>query len=225
MFESVEMPRPAPGAVVRTTITLPDGQRQPNLLSAPLAITRDGTRLAYVAQAEGSADLYLRDLSSEDSVKIPGTEDADTPFFSPDGEWLGFFAGGALKKVSLGGGGALTIARGIGDAYGASWGADETIVFTPAIGAGLWRVSSAGGEAEQLTMPDFEKRGYAHTWPQHLPDGRRVQFTVWGGSSVSGLAVLDLETLELNLDPRRRSILDGLGLIGDRVPSRAELVF
>ena len=67
-------------------------------------------------------------------------------------------------------------------------------MYNPAIGAGLWRVSSAGGEVEQLTKPDFGELGYAHTWPQHLPDGRHLLFTVWGAAN--GLSVLDLDTGE-----------------------------
>ena len=192
---SSQAPSPAgPLPVVRTTITLPDGQRQPNLLGLPLAISPDGTRLVYVAQSRGSTDLYLRRLDSFEGVKIPDTENADIPFFSPDGEWVGFFPAGALKKVSLSGGSAQTITRGTGEAYGASWGPDDTIVFNPAIGAGLWRVSAVGDGLEQLTQPNVDEGlGYGHVWPQHLPDGRRVLFTVWGGGT-GATSILDLET-------------------------------
>ena len=147
---------------------------------APLAISPDGTLLTYGARDETGSHLFLRPLDSFVSRKIPGSENAATPFFSPDGQWIGFFVPGKLRKVSVVRGAPIDIANA-NNALGASWGPDDTIVFTPALNAGLWRVSAEGGTPEQLTAPDFGEDGYAHVWPQHLPDGRHVLFIRWGG--------------------------------------------
>ena len=74
-----------------------------------MALSPDGTHLAYVARQGGTQQLYLRAMDSLEAKPIPGTEGAVNPFFSPDGQWLGFFAGGKLKKVSVSGGAALTL--------------------------------------------------------------------------------------------------------------------
>src|SRR5712691_2912304 len=110
-----------PGPVIRTVIALPPGQQLAGLDNGPaVAISTDGTHLAYVARQGGTQQLYLRAMDSLEPRPIPGTEGAVNPFFSPDGQWLGVFAGGKLKKVSVNGGTAVTL----GDAaspYGASW--------------------------------------------------------------------------------------------------------
>ena len=95
-----------------------------------MALSPDGTHLAYVASQGGTQQLYLRAMDSLEAKPIPGTDGAVNPFFSPDGQWLGFFAGGKLKKVSVSGGAALTL----GDAafpLGASWGSQGMIAFAP----------------------------------------------------------------------------------------------
>ena len=206
---------PGSGTLTRTSISLPDGQRQPRLMSAPLAISPDGTLLAYVAQDGTGPHLFLRPLASFETRKVPGTEYARSPFFSPDGQWVGFYALGKLKKVSVARGTSLTIARA-NTALGASWGPDNTIVFVPGLSAGLWRVSADGGPAEQLTKPDFAEKGFAHTWPQHLPDGRHVLFSFWGTSLAP--RVLDLETGDWRI---ARAGLQG----GDRYLASGHLVY
>ncbi len=187
---------PAVAPVRRATILLPEGQSQRRLLKAPIAISPDGSLLAYAAEdAEGSG-LFLRSLDSFETRKLSGTEGADAPFFSPDGEWVGFFAAGKLKKVSVERGAALTITKAP-DGIGASWAADDTIVFSPAHGAGLFRVSADGGVPEQLTKPDFAEAGYAHAWPDHLPGDREILFTLSGTGG--GAAVLNLETRDWHI--------------------------
>ena len=180
------------GPVTRTMITLPEGQRQARLKAAPLAISPDGTLLAYIARDETGAHLFLRRLDTFDTRKVPDTLDATTPFFSADGEWVGFVAGGKLKKVSVERGTPLTVAPAhIG--FGASWGVDDSIVYTPGMGAGLSRVSADGGTPEQLTTPDLAGLEYAHVWPQYLPGTRHVLFALWHTDD-DGPRVLDLDT-------------------------------
>jgi len=113
---------PSPQPVTRTVINLPPSQQLAGLENGPaVALSLDGTHLAYVARQGGMQQLYLRAVDSLESKPIPGTEGAVNPIFSPDGQWVGFFAGGKLKKVSVGGGAALTLGYA-GVPVGASWG-------------------------------------------------------------------------------------------------------
>ena len=105
-------PAPSPKPVSRLTITLPPGQQLAGLESGPaVAISPDGTHLAYAATRGGTQQLYLGPMNSLEARPIPGTEGGIEPFFSPDGQWLGFFAGGKLKKVSVSGGGGAVSQR------------------------------------------------------------------------------------------------------------------
>ena len=182
--------------VTRTTIALPDGQRQSRAKRAPLAISPDGTTLAYIARDNTGSHLYLRRLDEFKARQVPDTEDAFEPFFSPDGEWVGFFAAGKLRRVRVAGGAPLTVTPAT-SGVGASWGTDDTIVFSPSIGAGLWRASVDGGALEQLTQPDYGDGGYGHVWPKLLPGERSVLFSLWASDQqVNGPRILDLDTLE-----------------------------
>src|SRR5207249_751525 len=120
--------------------------------------------------------LYLRAMDGFEARAVPGTEGAIAPFFSPDSEWVGFFAGGKLKKVSVSGGATVTIgeAGGFVVGLGASWGADNTIAFQSLTVGGLLQVSAAGGAAQRLTTPD--KGEVNHRWPEFLPGGTAVLF-------------------------------------------------
>src|SRR6266699_965480 len=101
------LPRP----ITRAVITLPLGQRLAALDQPAVALSPDGTHLAYVATQGGAQQIYLRAMDSLDARLIPGTEGATEPFFSPDGQWLGFFVGNKLKKAPVGGGAVLTLAE------------------------------------------------------------------------------------------------------------------
>jgi serine/threonine protein kinase/Tol biopolymer transport system component len=167
-------PSPSPQPVSRVAITLPPGQQLAGLDSGPaVALSPDGTHLAYVARQGGTQQLYLRAMDSLESKPIPGTEGAVNPFFSPDGQWLAFFVGNKLKKVSVSGGAALTL----GDAAtprGASWGSQGMIAFAPTTAGALWQVPDAGGTPQPLTR--FEKGDASHRWPESLPGGKAVLF-------------------------------------------------
>ena len=108
-------------------------------------------------------------------IPIPGTEGADNPFFSPDGQWVGFFAGGKLKKVPISGGAPLTLCEAQ-NVRGASWGTNDTIIFTPTGNSELWQISAEGGMPQEVTTLDGDQ---SHRWPEFLPDGKTVLFTVW----------------------------------------------
>ena len=134
-----------------------------------VAISRDGRRLAYVADTR----LYLRNLDEPEARPIVGTdEDPSSPFFSPDGEWVGFWASeGALKKIRLAGGTPVELTKA-GNPFGVSWGLDDRIVY--ALANGIWRVSANGGVAEHLVKTAAGERIHS---PQMLPGGAAVLFT------------------------------------------------
>jgi Tol biopolymer transport system component len=171
---------PQPKPVLRLTITLPPGEQLAALDSPAIALSPDGTQLAYVAIRGGPQQIYLRALNNLESRPIAGTEGANSPFFSPDGQWLGFFASGKLKKVSVSGGAAV-ILGGAWDPHGASWGSQGTIVFSPSTAGVLQRVPDAGGTPQPLTR--LEKSDVNNGWPEFLPGGKAVLFAA---STISG---------------------------------------
>ena len=112
---------------------------------------------------------------------VQGTEDAQEPFWSPDSQWIGFLAGqGTLKKVPVSGGTVQTIASGITDFRGVSWGPDDTLLIGTGAG-GLYQVSAAGGTLQPVTELDSSKQEGSHRFPQFLPDGQHYVFTVRSG--------------------------------------------
>ena len=142
-----------------------------------LALSPDGKLLVFSAQMpSGASQLYIRRLDQLQATALGGTSEARNPFFSQDSQWIGFFADGKLKKISITGGAAVVICDAASN-RGATWGDDGTIVFTPtgAAGATLNRVSDTGGTPELLTKAgngDVTQR-----WPQMLPGSKGVIFT------------------------------------------------
>jgi Tol biopolymer transport system component len=179
--------KPTPATpVTRTVITLPADQRLTSGENPAVAISPDGKLLAYVAVQGGVQQLYLRAMDSLEAKAIPGTDGAVNPFFSPDSQSLGFFAGGKLKKVSVTGGGATTL----GDAAllrGASWGSQGSIAFTPSPGGPVQQMPEAGGSAKPLTQ--LAKGDPSHRWPEFLPDGKAVLFANGDGAGDAQVAV------------------------------------
>jgi Tol biopolymer transport system component len=183
---------------------------------SPIALSPDGSQLVFVGSPAGKLpQLYLRPLNQQTATPIPGTEDAVQPFFSPDGQWIGFFANGKMRKVSLHGGPATPLC----DApipHGANWVSDGTIIYAPNLGSGLMRIPSAGGTSQMLTTPDGQGQELSHRWPQVLPGNKTVLFTIQVATQASyddaRVAVLSLET------GKWRTLLDG-GSYARYVPS------
>ena len=166
-----------PRAPVRSCCRTGSGQRRKPTRRRLFAVSRDGQRVAFVAERDGVPRLYLRDLRALQATVIPGTENAMQPFFSPDGQRIGFFAGGKLKVVSLAGGAPEDRAQ-INWPRGGTWAPDDTIIFSPSDNSGLWQVPAAGGVARLLAQPDPAKGERSYRWPEVSPDGDAVFFTL-----------------------------------------------
>ena len=152
---------PTPRPVARFSLSFPPGVSLTNPGRHVVAISSDGTRLVYGANEQ----LYLRDLNQTDATPVRDTEGgARSPFFSPDGEWVGFYAGGQLKKVAIRGGAPVRLCEAQ-TPYKASWGADDTILFGQR-GLGILRVSADGGTPE-VVVP-LEGNGGGRPWPTGL---------------------------------------------------------
>jgi serine/threonine protein kinase len=145
-------------------------------LSSHLALSPDGTKLAFVGQnAEGKLVLWMRPLDRVEARQLPGTENADFPFWSPDSRQIAFFDPyyqGHLKKVDAGGGQPQIICDTPGGA-GGDWAADGTIIFASDKDSAIYRVNSNGGTPVRITDPGAAGR---HAYPSFLPDGRHFVF-------------------------------------------------
>jgi serine/threonine-protein kinase len=159
-------------AELGTNATLAD-----TTFGANAVLSLDGTRLVFVAVgADKTRHLYVRSLDQMQATELSGTGDAGDPFFSPDGQWIAFFAGGKLKKISVQGGAAVTLCDAPND-RGGSWGDDGSIVFAVGTLEGLSKVSSSGGKPEPLTTLNQQAGEKTHRWPQVLPGSKNVIFT------------------------------------------------
>ena len=166
---------PSPRPVSRFAITLLSGQQLAGLASGPaVALSPDGSNLAYIARQGGTQQLYLRAMDSLESKPIPGTEGAVNPFFSPDGQWLGFFAAGKLMKVPVEGGLTVTLSSAA-TPQGASWSGQGVIGFGISTNSVLLQVPESGGTPQALT--NRSKTEISHRWPEFLPGGKAVLFT------------------------------------------------
>ncbi len=166
---------PSQPRAISFALSLPPSERLESSDFPVVAFAPDEAHVAYVATRGGRSQLFVRSLSTLESMPLAGTEGALTPFFSPDGQWIGFFADGQLKRVPVQGGPVRTLAEApIG--FGASW-ANDSIVFAPANGSGLFRVSAEGGTPSAVTELNTARGEFSHRWPDLLPDGSAVLFT------------------------------------------------
>jgi hypothetical protein len=195
---------PAPAQpVTRSVVTLPPDKALFSGSGTPsLAISPEGRHIVYAAFSDPLASqLYLRALDEFEGRPIPGTEGASAPFFSPDGKWVGFFAGGELKKVAISGGAPVVIAKAPNH-RGGSWGSDDSIVFAPDYADGLARVAAAGGTPVFLTRPDYASREKTHRFPEVLPGGKGVIFTT-GTADIESFDDARIEVLVVGTGERR----------------------
>ncbi|MEQ1758182.1 MAG: protein kinase [Vicinamibacterales bacterium] len=204
-----EAPSPAPPET-RVDIVTPATDRP-----ADFALSPDGRQIVFVASGDGVSRLWVRSLATTTAQPLAGTEGAAAPFWSPDSQSIGFFAGGALKRLDLGGGVPQSLAlvtRGLGG----TWNADGVIVFAPGLAAALMRVAATGGAA--MTMTTFGPGQTSHRYPQFLPDGRRFLFFSAGAADTAGIY---LGTLDGD-GPMRLTPADRSGVYLPSGPGRAE---
>lgn len=189
---------PGPPTVIRTVVTT-SGATALNQSGADrdVAITPDGTRIVY----RGANQLLVRPLSQLEPTVLNNVGSPRGVFISPDGQWVGYFDGTSfMKKVAITGGPALTITPiDSGAPHGATWGPDDAIVFaTSNPESGLYRVPAAGGEPVMLTKPERDRGEVDHLWPEFLPDGQSLLYTLTAGEGgeapIAQIAVLDVRT-------------------------------
>ncbi len=154
--------------------------------NSTVAISPDGRRLVYVGRRADKRHLFLRSLDAAEASPIAGTEEAYSPFFSPDGQWIGFWADGRIKKVVLSGGAPVTVCEcGVSDRMlGATWGHDDTIVFPLKWAGELLRVPASGGMPQPVTKVSSKGEDRGHLWPEFLPGDKAVLFTIFTGGSL-----------------------------------------
>ena len=193
------------------------------LLQGPAAVlSPSGDLLAFVGQeGDGPSRIYTRRLDHLEASPLSGTEGAHSPFFSPDGNWIAFFADRKLQKVSVSGGAAITLCDAI-DERGGTWRSDGAILFMPESrpGVGLSRVSAEGGACEPFTKPDPDAGEVTHRWPQWLPGGDAVLYTAHSTTGNYDDASLVIEAVP---DGPRKVVYRG-GYHGRYLPS-GHLVF
>jgi serine/threonine-protein kinase len=143
--------------------------------SGNVALSPDGSRIAYVAATQKATTIWLRSLGTDDARPLPGTDGASNLFWSPDGRRIGFFAAGRLRTVDIAGGLPESIADAPGGRGGA-WSEDGTIIFTPAGGRPLFKVAASGGAVAPLTTLDAARGDNAHYWPVFLPGGKQYLY-------------------------------------------------
>lgn len=171
-------PVSAPPAVARLAVSIPMEEEFLTALRG-IAASPSGTHLVYVARRRGVEQLYVRALASLESRSLVGTEGARAPFFSPDGHWVGFFAEGKLKRISITGGAPQTVCDG--GRLGGTWAQNNVIYFSGS-GSRLWQVPAEGGIPQPFTT--LHGGEISHRWPQALPGGQAVLFTSRTGPGV-----------------------------------------
>jgi len=166
---------PQPLSVVRLTSEVGTDATMYTLYGSAAVLSPDGKILALVATKTDRPQIYVRRLDQLQATALVGTEGARDLFFSPDGQWIGFFADAKLKKISVNGGAAVVLGDASDD-RGGTWADDGTIIYSPIPTSGLWRVSSGGGKPEPLTQLDQAAAQGTHRWPQALPGSRAVLY-------------------------------------------------
>ena len=168
-------------------------------LGSSISLSADGRRLAYITGDETERTLSIRSLGQLQGTVLADGERVYHPAFSPDGEWVAYVTPTELKKVPVSGGASITLSE-VNLSRGATWLPDDTIVLAATDREGLSRVPAAGGELQPLTTLNEAEREVSHRWPQALPDGRSIIFTVFTqampGADDALIAIADLATGE-----------------------------
>jgi serine/threonine-protein kinase len=194
--------------LTRFDLTLPEGRHIAYVDVPILAISPDGRAVAFAAvdPTTGLRSLYYRSLDQNAARPITGTDDGLAPTFSPDGKSLAFFADGTLKRISIEGGSGTNLAEAP-NSRGAVWSEDNTIFYSPEWVSGIWKVSAAGGNPEAVVEPDPQAGERTFRWPDLLPGGRTVIFTL--GTLRNPQNYDDAQIIAYSLDTgERKTLLD-----------------
>jgi serine/threonine-protein kinase len=184
-------------------------------LGISAVLSPNGARLAFVGMGQDEKwHIYVRSLDQLQATMLSGTEDATNPFFSPDSDWLGFFANAKLKKIAVQGGAAVNLCDA-SDGRGGAWSEDGTIVFSPDLRTALSKVSAAGGTPQPLTTLDQQAGEVTERWPQFLQGGNAVLFT----SDTHGGNYEDANIVVYSISFGQRKTLVRGGYYGRHVPT------
>ena len=192
---------PTPSLAARFAIELPEGQTFTRAGRHTVALSPDGSRLVYVANQQ----LNVRSMTELESVPIRGTEKSDPaePVFSPDGQWVAYWAGSEIRKIPIGGGTAVSLAPA-GIPYGMSWSGDRILIGS-SVPRGIVEVPADGGPAKTLLELDAKQAQLAHR-PALVQEGKAVMFTLRTGAGPwddASIVVQDLASGE------RRVLVEG----------------
>jgi eukaryotic-like serine/threonine-protein kinase len=193
---------------VRTSVNLPPAVTVDFTLYPVVTVSRDGSTIAFIGIDGGIRRLYVRRLNDFDPRAIEGADGASSPFFSPDGAWIGFFADGQLKKVSAGGGPVIRLADA-SDNRGGVWTDDDTIIYAPSASSPVYRIAAAGGSATALSKIDEAKKERTHRWPAQLPGGKTVLVTVGSVEHPDDYDDATIQTIRLDNGERRVVVQGG----------------
>ena len=196
----------APPTVTRAVIAAPSRVELRIGFGGGFALSPDGKTVVFVGRTDGKNRLYVRPLDQLMAMPIPGTDGASTPFFSPDGRWVGFYDG-RIKKVALSGGAPQVVCEANQFASGA-WSDDNSILFVPTSASGLFRVSADGGTPQRLTVPDRGRHEKTHRYAEPLPGGRALLMTV-GTADMTTFDDARIEVLTIATGERKTVIRGG----------------
>jgi serine/threonine-protein kinase len=196
----------APQPVLKLPVDLGSDVVLGSLYGADVVLSPDGSRIVYCSRSR----LFTRRLDQSNATELAGTEGGFSPFFSPDGKWIGFFTPTELKRVSLQGGRAVKLCD-FPYGKGGSW-VDDYIV-AGKLSSGLYRVPSAGGTPSALT--ELAPGEIHHRWSQVLPGGKAVLFTAYRTGGGTGAASVEV----ISLGDRRRKTVQPGGTFGRYLPS------
>ena len=192
--------------VVAFTIVPPPNSTLADVPAKMLALSPNGDRLVFAVTRAGHREFWIRHIASTKLDLLPGTQDASEPFWSADGQHVGFFAASKLKRVSIDGALPVTVCDAPLEARGAAWNGEGTILFSDAYG-GLSRVAATGGVPIRVTVPEREGKHETDSWPQFLPDGRHFLYLRQRSPGRDGGATVYLGTLD---GATVRPLLDGV---------------
>jgi serine/threonine-protein kinase len=184
---------------VELSLWIPPEHPLDTIDGAAVAISPDGSRLAYVTRDQGSnlGKLYVREMDNKDAVLLGGAGAASVPFFSPDSQWIGFFGDGKLKKVSVRGGAPIALCN-VNGYRGGAWSEDGTIAFPLQFTSGLYRIPASGGTPEALTHLDPARGDITHRWPQFVAGGKVLLFTASSDNNFFEHARVEAVSLDKN---------------------------